>query len=176
MMSVQTLQYTSQILSTHITETWLGAKHLKSSYQLSGYNSYTSCRKSIAGGGTTLPVDCQMSSIQLTPDVTNNDAYNLCAAAIGNRRNTALIFNAFRAPWATCEDTLQMCEQIDTIAKGFERIIVSSDFNLPKMQWTATKIVHENQIEEAFRQSLTQHSLYKQRSSLPDSLPSLLYL
>ena len=43
-----------------ITEMWLSAKRLKGSYQLSGYNSYTSSRKSKTGGGTMLLVDSQI--------------------------------------------------------------------------------------------------------------------
>ena len=117
-----------------ITETWLSAKHLNGSYQLSCYNSYTNCRKSKTGDGTMLLVDSQIPSIQLTPDVTDNDAYNLCAAAIGNWRNTMSIVSAYRAPWASREDTIQICEQIDTLAMRFERIIVTGDFNLPKIQ------------------------------------------
>ena len=67
-----------------------------------------------------LLVDGQIPSIHLTPDVTDYDAYNLCGAAIENRRNIFLIINAYRASWAIFEDTLQMCEKIDTLVTRFE--------------------------------------------------------
>ena len=76
-----------------------------------------------------------------------------------NWRNIFLIINAYKAPWATFEDTLQTCEQIGTPATRFERIIVTGDFNLPKMQWTATGIIHDNLVEEALRQLLIEHGL-----------------
>ena len=44
-----------------------------------------------------LLVDSQMPSIHLTPDVTDNGAYKLCAAVIGNRRATILIIDAYKA-------------------------------------------------------------------------------
>ena len=52
-----------------------------------------------------------------------------------------------------------MCEQIDTLETHFERIIVTGDFNLPKMQWTATGIIHDNLVEEALRKLLNEHGL-----------------
>ena len=87
--------------------------------------------------------------------------YKLCAVAMGNRHDTILIINANRAPWATCEDTIQMCEQIDTLATRFERITVTNDFNLLKKRRTATGIIHDNLVEEALRQLLTEHGLIK---------------
>ena len=33
----------------------------------------------------------------------------------------------------SCEVTIQICEEVDTIATHFEQIIVTGDFNLPKM-------------------------------------------
>ena len=54
-------------------------------YSIGGYNSFYNRRAIKTGGGVMVFVRDSLQATQITSDVTNNDAFNLCAITIGNR-------------------------------------------------------------------------------------------
>ena len=106
-----------------------------------------------------LLIDKRFPCSQLTPDVTGNNAYNLCAATVGHRNSKTLIVSAYKAPWTTYENTTEMCDRIDNLATRFERIIVAGDFNFPSIQWNALGTIGSSPAEEGLLQLLAAHGL-----------------
>ena len=87
-----------------VTETWLTATASTAQYSMGGYNSFYNLRAIKTGGGVMVFVRDSLQATQITSDVTNNDAFNLCAITIGNRCDVLTAFVVYRAPWATYND------------------------------------------------------------------------
>ena len=131
-----------------ITETWLKTNSIKSAFQIEGYSSYFNSRSSITGGGVVLYT--KYAGVQLTSEVTTNDAYNICAISIGNGANKLLAVAVYRAPWASCDDTESMCDELDRLIIQFDNAVIVGDFNLPKLSWSDTNTTQLHGAENVF--------------------------
>ena len=72
-------------------------------------------------------------SRQLTSDISDNDAFNICAVSIGSGTNHTVIFCVYRPPWAKLSDTKDLCQALDNIVIKHERVIIFGDFNPKNM-------------------------------------------
>ena len=81
-----------------ITETWLNIYQNMKMYQLIGYNSFNSSKRTTVGSGAMLFIDSQLSASQLSHDIIINDAHNMCAVTIRSARDNSLVIVAYRAP------------------------------------------------------------------------------
>ena len=102
-----------------ITETWLKPSSLTSFYSVEGYRSFFNNRVATSGGGTMILVTDECFSKQVACDVTNNDAYNICAVVIGKGRTQTVVVCVYRAPWATLGDMEDMCQLIDSVGNYY---------------------------------------------------------
>ena len=106
-----------------------------------------------------LLVDNRYPSAQLTPCIISNDAFNICVTSFGHRLDKVLVMSVYRAPWATRDDTKEMCDYTDRLAVCFHKIIITGDFNFPNMYWAAKGAVHDDLTEVIFRHLLAEHGL-----------------
>ena len=70
-------------------------------------------------------------SRQLFAAVTTNDAFNVCAVAIGRGNKQLLIVAVYRAPWAASADTKELCKVLDSVVVKHVNVVIVGDFNLP---------------------------------------------
>ena len=139
-----------------ITETWLTSDSYK------GYDAFFNNRIMNTGGGAMIFVDNSLPALQLTPEVTSNDAFNICAISFGRQRTKTVIAVVYRAPWANYCDTKAMCSQLDAIlTRTSDQIIVVGDFNAPHMDWhiVTGAITSDTPVESLIRQFACEHSL-----------------
>ena len=112
-----------------ITETWVTSIANKQPYELNGYDSYFSCRKDKTGGGAIMLEDCSLQAVQLTPEITPNNAFNVCAISLGCQRTKSVII-VYRAPWAHYGDTKILFAHLENIcARSTERLKILGDLN-----------------------------------------------
>jgi hypothetical protein len=81
-----------------ITETWLNTSSSLASYSIPGYFSCFNNRRAKAGGGVMMLINSDLASSQLSPEVTDNDAYNVCAVSVGCNSQQLLVVTVYRAP------------------------------------------------------------------------------
>ena len=63
---------------------------------------------SIAEHPVLIIVRNNLKSTPVTPDFTTNDAFSVCAIAVGRRRYEMLVVVVYRAPWASVLITLRL--------------------------------------------------------------------
>ena len=118
-----------------ISETWLD-DNINDSYRINYYSSYYCNRKVKRGGGTMIFVSSSIPSRQCANIVAANDSYNICAVSVGRRNSKTLIVVVYRAPWATVDDTENMCNQLEHIIIKHNKTVIVGDFNVPGAQWS----------------------------------------
>jgi hypothetical protein len=159
-----------------VTETWLTAASPASQHNIVGYVSYCNHRVAKAGGGVMVLVREGLSAAQLTPVVTANDAFNVCAVTIGNRRAGVTVVVGYRAPWATYDDTKSLFNLIDAIiTRCTERVIITGDFNLPHIDWCAAAPASSGRNESLLTLFAREHGLV-QLARMPTRESALLDL
>ena len=126
-----------------ISETWLMPVDALNVYNLEGYISYFNNRQSKRGGGTMVLVNKCLVSRQLLAAVTTNDAFNVCAVAIGRGNKQLLVVAVYRAPWATSVDTKELCKVLDSVVVKHVNVVIVGDFNLPISSVNSTWIPKE---------------------------------
>ena len=67
----------------------------------------------------------------LVSDYTDNDAYNMCAIAVGYQNNEIIVLIVCRTKLSSTSDTKELACQLDKIASRYNRVILMGDFNLP---------------------------------------------
>ena len=118
-----------------ISETWLD-DNINDSYRINYYSSYYCNRKVKRGGGTMIFVSSSIPSRQCANIVAANDSYNICAVSVGRCNSKTLIVVVYRAPWATVDDTENMCNQLEHIIIKHNKTVIVGDFNVPGAQWS----------------------------------------
>ena len=88
-----------------------------------------SCRATKGGGGVMILVSKVLVSRQLTSDIFDNKAFNICAVSIGSGTNHTVIVCVNRPHWAKLSDTKDLCQALDNIVIKHERVIIVGDFN-----------------------------------------------
>ena len=143
-----------------ITETWITSVANKQPYKLDGFDSYFSCRKDKTGGGAMVLADCSLPAIQLTPEITPNDAFNVCAISLGCQRTKSVIVVVYRAPWADYGDTKALLVHKENIcARSTEQLIIVGDFNLPSMVCSNDGPSGDSPTESLLRRFMSEHML-----------------
>ena len=112
-------------------------------YNIEGYISYFNNRQNKRGEGTIILVNKYLVSRQLFAAVTTNDAFNVCAVAIGRGNKQLLVVAVYRAPWAASADTKELCKVLDSVVVKHVKVIIVGDFNLPTSSVNSTWIPKE---------------------------------
>ena len=143
-----------------ITETWLKSASFKGQYCIEGYDAFFNNRNIKTGGGAMIFVDNSLPALQLTPEVTSKDAFNIYAISFGHQRTKTVIAVVYRAPRANYCDTKAMFSQLDAIlTRSSDQIIVVGDFNVPHMDWHTGTLASDTPVESLIRQFACEHSL-----------------
>ena len=119
-----------------ITETWLSPHSLPSQYTLPRYSVFHSFRSDKESAGAFIFMRDGIPSAQLSPDVTPNNAYNVCAATVGQGRNRMLLLAVYSPKSTTTVHTDEMCDHIDNFAMHYSNIVMAGDFNFSSIQWS----------------------------------------
>ena len=77
-----------------------------------------------------------LQSRQISFSKTSNDAYNVSAVVVGRKKSNLLILSVYRAPSACVVDTKDVCKLLDSILVQHKKIIITDDFNVPKLYST----------------------------------------
>ena len=112
-------------------------------YSIEGYISYFNNRQSKRGGGTMVLVNKCLISRQLFAAVITNDAFNVCAVAMGRGNKQLLVVAAYRAPCAASADTKELCKVLDSVVVKHVKVVIVGDFNLPTSSANSTWIPKE---------------------------------
>ena len=62
----------------------------------------------------------QLIGRQLTPGVTNNNAFNICAIVIGRGAKQVLVISVYIAQWTIIADTYPLHKTLDNIVINFK--------------------------------------------------------
>ena len=116
-----------------ISETWIGCNTPTGPYTVDGYTGFFNCRRVKAGGGTMVLIKRSLPARLLTPDVSVNDAFNVCAVVIGSGSRQILITAVYRAPWASSSDNESFSAALDTLLLKYTHTVVVGDFNIPNL-------------------------------------------
>ena len=76
-------------------------------------------------------IRCKIHSRALVSDYTDNDAYNMCAIAVGQRPDEVIVLVVYITKWSSAFDTKELTCQLDKIASRYYGVILMGDFNLP---------------------------------------------
>ena len=145
-------------------------------YNVAGYSAYFNVRTNVSHGGSMILICNKLQSRQISFSKTSNDAYNVCTVVVGRKESNLLIFSVYRAPSACVADTKDLCKLLDSILVQHKKIIITSDFNLPKLYSTAHTFTSgcENIITQlALEHNLTQLARVPTRG---DSLLDLIFI
>ena len=159
-----------------IKETWLSTKSSFNIYNVAGYSTYFNVRTNVSHGGSMILISIMLQSRQISFSETSNDAYNLCAAVVGRKESKLLILSVYRAPSPCIADTKDLCKLLDSILVQHKKIIITSDFNEPKLYSTdhTFTLGCENIITQlALEHNLTQLARVPTRG---DSLLDLIFI
>ena len=142
-----------------ITETWLSPHSMSNHYTLPGYSVFHSFRSDKRGGGALIFIQNGIPSAQLSPDVTPNNAYNVCAVTAGQRRNRVLLLAVYRPTSTTTVGTNEMCDHIDNFAMHYNNIVIAGDFNISGMQWSDSCPTDDSYCQSILRRLMVEHHL-----------------
>ena len=123
-------------------------------------DSYFSCRKDKTGSDAMVLADCSLPAVQLMPEITPNDAFNVCAISLGCQRTKSVIVVLYRAPRADYGDTKALFVSLENIcARSTEQLIIVGDFNLPSMVWSNVSSSGESPTESLLCRFMSEHML-----------------
>ena len=96
----------------------------------------------------------------MTPEITPNDALNVCAISLGCKRTKFVIVVVYRAPWTKNGDTEALFAHLENIcARNSEQLIIVGDFNLPSMIWSNVSPSTNSPTESLLRRFISEHML-----------------
>ena len=98
-------------------------------------------------------------AIHLIGDVTVNNAFNVCAAIIGQGKLNTLVLAVFKAPRTSVNNVEAMCVVIDKLACHFNNIVMTGDFNFPSIRWNNTHTAKNSPHECILRRLVSDHNL-----------------
>ena len=76
-----------------------------------------------------------LQSTSVTPDFTTNDAFNVCAIAVGRYQYEMLVVAFYRTPWESVADTKKLYNQLDFIVINYSKVVIVGDFNIPNARF-----------------------------------------
>ena len=143
-----------------ITETWVTSIANKQPYKLDGYDSYFNCKKDKTGDGVVVLAGCSLPAVQLTPEITPNDAFNVCVISLDCQRTKSLIAVIYRAPWADYGDTKALFVHLENIcARNTVQLIIVDYFNLSSMVWSNVSPSTDSPTESLLPRFMYEHML-----------------
>ena len=81
-----------------ITETWIPSNSCNDLYQLDNYDAFFSHRCNMRRGGTGIYVKTNLRAKMVSEEITDNNAYVICAVTTGKSPNATIIVTVYRAP------------------------------------------------------------------------------
>jgi Reverse transcriptase (RNA-dependent DNA polymerase)/Endonuclease-reverse transcriptase len=89
----------------------------------------------------------------ISPVSTINDAFNICAVAVGAGSLQTLIITVYRAPWALTADNECLSTELDNLLLRHSKSIIVGDFNIPDQQSTCGRhIINHIELEHSLHQ------------------------
>ena len=142
-----------------LTETWLSPHSMSNHYTLPGYSIFHSFRSGKGGEGALIFIRDSIPSAQLSPDVTPNNANNVCVVTASQGRNRVLLLAVYRPTSTTTVGTDEMCDHIDNFAMHYNNIVMAGDFNFSGMQWSDSCPTNDSYCQSILRRLMVEHHL-----------------
>lgn len=98
-----------------ITETWLDSDSSINFYNTDGYKSYFCNRASKAGSDVMILIDSSLHPLPVSHVHSFNDTSNVVAVNVGHWHNRCQFAAVYKAPWATYNDTKELCLALDKL-------------------------------------------------------------
>lgn len=139
-----------------LTETWLSDKHLNQEILSHNYHIFRTDRKCKVGGGVLVALkdssfdDVKQVAIDQFPDLEI-----VCVECSSSKDPPTLVVCCYRPPNSTRKWLLSFKELLDWANRVYKKIIISGDFNLPKISWSEAAVIPSGDSETFFCDSLT---------------------
>ncbi|CAB3991882.1 Hypothetical predicted protein, partial [Paramuricea clavata] len=158
--SLQDFVYSEQIDIVFLTETWLSDKHFDAEILRQDYNVFRVDRKCKTGGGVLIAT--KESSFTETKQVCFNQSDTkleiVCVECATNNARI-LVVCCYRAPDSSSKWLLSFKKFLDYIMDTYDKIIMTGDFNFPRISWSESMVIPTGESERFFYNTLSDHYL-----------------
>ena len=170
--SLQDFVYSEQLDMICLTETWLSEKHFNVEILPRDYNVFRVDRKCKTGGGVLIAT--KESSFIETKQVYFTEINNLEIVCVECATNSTRLL-AVCGTYSSSKWLVSFKEFLDNISDAYEKIIITGDFNFPKISWSESLVIPTGEPERFFHNTLSDHYL-RQLIGTPTRENSLLDL
>ena len=157
--SLQDFIHSESIDMVCLTETWLSEKHFNVEILPEDYNVFRVDRICKTGGGVLIVT--RESSFPETKQVYFSQTAELEIVCIECTTNSSriLVVCCYRPPNSCSEWLLSFNEFLNYVSDLYKKIIITGDFNFPRISWSENVVTATGESERFFHNILSDHFL-----------------
>jgi hypothetical protein len=139
-----------------LTETWLTDKHFNKEILSADYNIFRADRKLKIGGGVLIAIkDCSFTDVKQVAIDQYPDLEIVCVECTTCKDIRTLIVCFYRPPNLSQKWFVSFREFLDWADRLYNKIIITSDFNFPRISWSENAVIPSGEHENLFYNMLS---------------------
>ncbi|CAB4036157.1 Hypothetical predicted protein [Paramuricea clavata] len=143
-----------------LTETWLSDKHLDKEILPHNYDVFRVDRKHKTGGGVLIAIkELSFTEVKQVAIDQYPDLEIVCVECSTGKDKQTLVACCYRPPNSTQNWFLSFKEFLKWAGRAYEKIIITGDFNFPKISWSESAVIPGGEPEYLFYNTLSDHYL-----------------
>ena len=139
-----------------LTETQLSDKHLDKEILPHNYDVFRVDRKHKTGGGVLIAIkEFSFTEVKQVAIDQYPDLEIVCVECSTGKDKQTLVACCYRPPNSTQKWLLSFKEFLKWAGRAYEKIIITGDFNFPKISWSESAVIPGGEPEYLFYNTLS---------------------